>query len=192
MAAIGFLPTKTSVQVREPDGDCGDIPAASAAAAGVMTARHVQMLEELMRWYQTAQGGGAPVVIERSDPNVTFQVQALRQALEAMQRGHATPLQIDTSQFLTKLEARQLLIGAARPIVDVTPEVQAIKAEIATLKALPAQAAQDTGPAVDQVARNVLEQMLEQYEHLDRRVASLESTINALRQIAEVKSAEAA
>lgn len=192
MGKIGFLPTRTSVQVREPDGDVGDIPAATAGAAGVMTAQHVQMLDELMRWYQTAKAAAAPVVIERSDPNVSFQVQALRQALEAMQRDHATPLQIDTSQFLTKLEARQLLSGLARPVADMTPEVQALRAEIASLRALPSIPQGQASEVVDLRVRAVVEQVLDQFDALDRRLSSVESTINALRQIAEVKSAEAA
>ena len=190
MGAIGFIPTKTSIQVREPDGDSGDIPAATAGQAGVMSARHVQMLEELFRWFQTSQGNSAPVVIERSDPNVALQVQALRQAFDAMQRDQATPIALDTSQFLTKVEARALLSNVGARVVDMTPEVQAIRAELASLKALPAPQASEA-PAVDQVARNVLEQVISQFDGLDARLRSVESTINALRRIAEVKSAEA-
>jgi hypothetical protein len=46
MALIGFMPTATTVEVREPDGDGGTIPGATPRAAGVMTAQQARMLDE--------------------------------------------------------------------------------------------------------------------------------------------------
>ena len=56
MASIGFLPTASTVEVREPDGDGGTIPAATARAAGVMTARHVRVLEAAERALAIPEG----------------------------------------------------------------------------------------------------------------------------------------
>ena len=47
MVQLGVLPTKTTIELREPDGDAGTIPAATEASAGVMTAAHVKMLMEV-------------------------------------------------------------------------------------------------------------------------------------------------
>ena len=63
MASIGVLPTKTSVELREPDGDKGTIPAATSASAGVMTAAQVKMLETVFQWHQTVAGGGGVIEI---------------------------------------------------------------------------------------------------------------------------------
>lgn len=63
MASIGVLPTKTSVELREPDGDKGTIPAATSASAGVMTAAQVKMLETVFQWHQTIQSGGGVIEI---------------------------------------------------------------------------------------------------------------------------------
>lgn len=47
MAEIGFMPTRTSVLVRDPDGDAGTIPAATRGSAGVMTAHQARALQEV-------------------------------------------------------------------------------------------------------------------------------------------------
>ncbi len=60
MAAIGVLPTKTCVELKEPDGDKGTIPGATASAAGVMTAQHVRMLEEV---YHAVRSNGVVEII---------------------------------------------------------------------------------------------------------------------------------
>jgi len=57
---IGFTPTATSVEVREPDGDVGIIPAATSRSAGVMTARHAQALEMIERQLAIPGGIAAP------------------------------------------------------------------------------------------------------------------------------------
>lgn len=47
MAEIGFMPTRTSVLVRDPDGDAGTIPPATRGSAGVMTAGMARALQEV-------------------------------------------------------------------------------------------------------------------------------------------------
>lgn len=47
MPSIGVIPTKTTLELREPDGDAGTIPAATESAAGCMTAAHVRQLAEV-------------------------------------------------------------------------------------------------------------------------------------------------
>lgn len=168
MASIGFLPTGKTVEVRDPDGDAGTIPSATARSAGVMTAQHVQMLEEIFTWFLTNAGSGAPVVIERS---------------------------ADMSQYLTKLEARQLLTAIPRAM-DMTPEIQRLRGEVMALHdqigsqsmaLLPSP--ERPGEVVDQTARTVLESVITQFESLDRRLRYIEATFDGLRAVAERKGA---
>jgi hypothetical protein len=76
---MGFIPTKTSVQARGPEGPQGDIPGATAGSAGVMTADQVRMLETVFQWHQTMQGGGGVVEIIRPAPTAgNAQLDAIR------------------------------------------------------------------------------------------------------------------
>lgn len=163
MATIGFLPTKTTMQVREPDGDGGTIPAATRSAAGVMTAQHVEWLESLWRRSETS-GAGVPVIIERP---------------------------VDTSQFLTRPEARQLLQQIPR-MIDVTPDVRALQNQVVSLherlsesEATRLMLAPPTqGEAVDTRARRVLDGILSGMEQIDLRLQAVEQAIETLRSFA--------
>jgi hypothetical protein len=179
MARINFVPHKSSVEVREPDGDVGVFPAATAAAAGVMTAQHVQMLEETHRAMHS-QGGGAPVIIERA---------------------------ADTSQFPTRAEVTQLL-RAMPQTLSITPEMQALRSQVVALQDQVRGAASGllappaaVGEVVDERARSVLDHLITQFEALDQRLrhledmeprlARIEGIMNALKMVAEVKGAAA-
>lgn len=167
MARIGFIPNKTSMEVREPDGDTGQIPAATETAAGIMTARHVQMLEEVYAAMRS-QCGSAPMIIERPWP--------------------------DTSQFLTKLEARQLLQQIPRAM-DMAPEVMALRSQVAELydqisgTSRQLLAAPDTSAAtVDATARQVLEGVISGMDGIEQRLRSVEQVITVLRHVADAKA----
>lgn len=171
MGLIGFIPTKTTIAVREPDGDGGTIPAATEAAAGVMTAEQCKRLNEVWSWHQ-ASSSDAPVVIERS---------------------------ADTSQFLTRIEARQLLSQFQRPTpTDANREIAQLRAQVQEISGQVTRDAQSlmvASPAVDVEdarARQVLEAVIAQFEALDHRVSRLENIINTLGSVAQAKAAEAA
>lgn len=165
MSSIGFIPTKTAILVREPDGDAGTIPAATEAAAGVMTARHVQMLEEV---YQMMHQNSSAVVIERP---------------------------ADTSQFLTKLEAKALIQQLPK-VMETPPEVRALRLQLDELHdkvlsagrmALGAPEAQQGSP-VDAVARQILEGVISGMEAIDNRLSRVESVLETITQVAERKA----
>lgn len=168
MARIDVIPTKTSIELREPDGDAGTIPAASRASAGVMTAQQARMLEEVFVWFQTNAGASAPVIIERAP---------------------------DLSQYATKLELKQMLQAIPRAL-DMGPDVSRLRGELMALQTEMMDASRRALPApsmstdvVDHTARQVLEAMLTQYEALDQRLRSVESVIDTLRSVAEMKGA---
>jgi hypothetical protein len=172
VASIGFIPTKTSIEVREPDGDAGTIPASTPSNAGCMTAEQAKQLLELWQWHRTHVGTGAPVIIE-----------------------HA----VDTSDFVNRLELKAMIQQLPRAL-DATPQITALRARIDDLSqrlnsearsALPAPA-DGSIKAVDEAARNVLDVVLVQYEALDERVRRLEGIIETLKQVAEAKAEEAA
>lgn len=177
MARINFVPHKSGVEVREPDGDVGLLPAATAAAAGVMTAQHVQMLEEAHRAMH-GQGGASPVIIERGP---------------------------DTSQFPTRTEVAQLLRSMPQAL-SITPEMQALRSQVVALQdqfrgVSAGLLAPPPGPSdlVDERARSVLDHLITQFEALDQRLrhvedmeprlARIEGILNALKMVAEVKGA---
>ena len=169
MASIGFIPTKMSVEVREPDGDAGTIPAASRAAAGVMTAQQVAMLEEVFQWFKTHAGTGAPIVIERAS---------------------------DMSQYPTRLEIKQLLSQAMPRVIDTTPEVVALRAQLGNLSEQIRDAAR--GPTtieipegIDTHARTILEAVIDQMENYDTRLRRVEATLDQLGIFAETRAKEA-
>lgn len=171
MARINFIPSQTGVEVREPDGDVGSFPAASPKSAGVMTAQHVRMLDEVFQWFRTHAGDSAPVVIER----------------------HA-----DMSQYPTRTEVKALLQAMPRAL-DMGPQVQALRGELMALHQEMAGAAKGLLAAppvstdvVDQTARAVLDTVLVQFESLDQRLRHVEGVIDALRMVAEIKGQEAA
>lgn len=172
MGRISFIPSKQSVEVREPDGDVGVMPGATAAAAGVMTADYVRRLEEIES--RLSQGAGAaPVIIERG----------------------AAP---DMSQYMTKSEVRALLVAMQKPI-DMTPEVSALRGEVAALHAQLQHGAQkmlaapaQAGEVVDERARAILDGALAGFESLDQRLRAVEAVFDRLSVIAEVKGHESA
>ena len=108
---MGFIPTKTSVQARGPEGPQGDIPGATRASAGVMTADQVRMLETVFQWHQTVAGGGG--VIEIITPAPAASPVGVAQ-LEAIRQGFGT-----VSQRVADLERA---MAAPRPVEAVVPE----------------------------------------------------------------------
>lgn len=66
MATIGVMPTATTVQLRDPDGDTGTVPAATPRAAGCMTASHVQRIEALEKAVFPASASATNVVSLRA------------------------------------------------------------------------------------------------------------------------------
>jgi len=170
MARIGVLPTKTSVELREPDGDAGTIPGATPSNAGVMTARQAQMLEDVWSRLQGGADFSAPVIIERPSA--------------------------DMSQYATKLEVKALLQAIPKAF-DMAPQIQAVRGELMALRgemtghaapvALPATSG---GDVVDQTARRVLEQVIGQFEVLDGRLRQVEAVADTLRMLADVKGQE--
>lgn len=153
MAKIGVIPTKTSIELREPDGDAGTLPAATESAAGVMTAQHVRMLSEVWSSYR---GGSQQIVIETPAAHV------------------------DTSQFLTRSEATQLLADVQRRIpppvpLKVIPAPSAMDQQVAALREAVARMQQDS-PANDAMAR---------VERLERDQQAIVAEINDLRRIIE-------
>lgn len=169
MARIGVIPTKTSIELREPDGDAGTIPGATESAAGVMTAQHVRMLEDVYARFRGGDAAAAPVIIERA---------------------------ADTSHLASKAEVRALLSAIPRSM-DMTPALQALRSEIAALQqdvvenshrllAGPAEA----GAVVDPVARQVLDGVIAGFESLDARLREVEGVVHAIRSLAEIKGVE--
>lgn len=140
MGKIGVLPTKTSIELRDPDGDAGTIPAATTSAAGVMSAQHVRMLEEV---YSAIRSGGVIEIITPSPaaPSVgQGQLDAIRQgfaglsqrvadlerALAAPPSQDAGPLQLDVTR---RLEAAEHGIAAnGQQIVTVASALDGIAA----------------------------------------------------------------
>lgn len=168
MARIGVLPSKTSVELRQPDGAIDTLPAASSASAGVMTAQHVKMLEEVFTWFQTRAGDSAPVIIERS---------------------------ADMSQYPTKLELKAMLQAMPRAL-DMGPDVSRLRGELMALQSEIIEAAKRALPApsastdvVDQTARTVMYETITLYESMDQRLRAVESVIDTLRSVAELKGA---
>lgn len=153
MAKIGVIPTKTSIELRESDGDAGTLPAATESAAGVMTAQHVRMLSEVWSSYR---GGSQQIVIE-------------------------TPAAlVDTSQFVTRSEATQLLAEVQRRIppplpLKVIPAPSAMDQQVAALREAVARMQQDS-LANDAMAR---------VERLERDQQAIVAEINDLRRIIE-------
>jgi hypothetical protein len=126
MANLGFIPTKTTVEVREPDGDSGTIPGAVRSSAGVMTAAHVAMLEEVYQWHLAEKAGaGAALSVPQAAP--------------------------DLSQYVTRHEVQQVLARlpvAPQPspqgVIDVTPRVRALETALESMRSIkPAAAPND-------------------------------------------------
>jgi len=157
----GALPTRTSVVVTDTRGDQATIPAATETAAGVMTAEQVRQLEALWRVHQTQAGPTVIIEPSRPDPNLVTREQLVK-ALQAMPAPDVLPLE--------------------RRIADLS----------ARMAALPAPTS-DSGPL-----RSTVEQIIEQMRHdqaeldsLGARVKRLESMLDALAQLAEIKAATA-
>lgn len=172
MARIGIVPKQTCIEIREPDGDTGEIPGATLKSAGVMTAQHVRMLEEVFRWFQTSGSTGAPMIIERPGP--------------------------DMSQYPTKLEVKALLTAMPK-MMDMSPQINALRGELLALQSEAAGQSRQllmappvSTDAVDQTARVVLDQIIAGYEALDHRVRQIEAVMDTLRAVADIKAQEAA
>lgn len=171
MARIGVTPTRTSIELREPDGDASTIPAVTPQQAGVMTAQQCRDLEEVVVALRTMSGASAPVIIERP---------------------------ADMSQYPTRMEVKALIQAMPRAL-DMGPQVQALRSELMALhhemasnaKGLLAAPSTATD-SVDHTARAVLDTVLTQFESLDGRLRHVESVIDALRMVAEIKGQEAA
>lgn len=146
MATIGILPTKNSIELREPDGDVGTIPAATARSAGCMTADHVQRLDEV--W--------------------------ARATMSAMPMNLPVP-------------SRN---------VDVSPAVSALKLQVETLMDQIGRQARDSlqsqggGEMIDAQARDVCQVIITQMEAMDQRVRQLETVIERMSVMADMKAIE--
>ena len=117
MAQLGILPTKTTVELREPDGDAGTIPAATEASAGVMTAGHVKMLREV---YQRVQQNGdniTALTLPGTVPDLTQYV-----------------TRSEVQQVLSRLPALQAQQQPHREPIDITPRVNALEQAITKLR----------------------------------------------------------
>lgn len=155
MAKIGVLPTKTSIELREPDGDAGTLPAATESAAGVMTAQHVKMLAEVWASYR---GGAQPIVIEAAAPPV------------------------DTSQFVTRAEAAHLMSEVQRRIPPPVPlkvvsapsavdqQVAALREAVARMQAAP----------VDEAMAARIERMERDQQAMVAEITDLRRIIDAI------------
>lgn len=170
MPDIGIIPTRTSIQLREPDGDAGTIPAATPSSAGCMTADQARQLQELYTWHRTHAGTGAPVIIET---------------------------QADTSNYVDRLELRAMLQQLPRAL-DTTPQIAALRSQVESLSRmigdesrilLPAPKSDDT---VDRTARGIIEAVITNFEALEQRVRVVEHVIDTLKAVAEYKAGEAA
>jgi hypothetical protein len=168
MARIGVIPTKETVQLREPDGDAGTIPAATESAAGVMTAQQVRMLRDV---YGRMQGdSAAPVVIERA---------------------------ADTSHLVTRDEV-QALVQAIPRSLDMTPTLAALRSEIESVRREATDntqrllSAPQSSPTeiVDPVARQVMDGVIAGLERLDARLREVERFVQTVNALAEIKGSE--
>lgn len=170
MATIGVIPTKTSIELRDPDGDAGTLPAATESAAGVMTAQHVKMLEEAWRAYR--QGGSTVIVGQRAVP-------------------------VDTSHFMTRDDVLRL-VGEA--VVDTVPHAtpQSL-AHLATRDEVAALArAVDEIPALPNVANEQLLQRLvtmidaanQRTDALEARFEGLVTTVEHILRVAKIVQVE--
>jgi hypothetical protein len=173
MARITFLPTSEGVEVRDPGGDTGSLPVASVKSAGIVTAQHMRMLDEVFQWFRTHAGSSAPVVIERPAP--------------------------DLGIYATRDDVRALVQALPRAI-DMGPEIARLRGELVALRsdidaprqALIAATAPTSAQIEDRVARDVLQNIISQYETMDQRLRAVESVIETLRAMANIKAHEAA
>ncbi len=173
MADIGALPTKNSVRITSTTGDFGTIPAATASAAGVMTADHVKKLEAIWQWHQTLEAGGKSLVIQAPT--------------------------VDTSNFPTRMEIQQALAQLPRGQSSV-PDIAALRSQVSDLQQqlLETTARALSGPPVtfqdgsqetiDQRARAVLEGVIQGMAGIEDRLQSVETVIEVLRRVADQKA----
>lgn len=155
MAKIGVLPTKTSIELREPDGDAGTLPAATESAAGVMTAQHVKMLSEVWASYR---GGSQPIVIEAEAPPV------------------------DTSQFVTRAEAAHLMSEVQRRIpppvpLNVVSAPSAVDQQVAALREAVSKMQREVQSS------SALDDVMAHIERLTHDQQAIVNELNDLRQI---------
>ncbi len=122
--ATGFVPSRTSVTTAEG----GTIPAATTAAAGVMTAEHARQLETLWKLHQ--QGGSAPVLFAPEPPRpVAIDLTSFREAVAQL------------GQRVARIEAtpRQLIAHAPLPTdpvlagPDYGPRIEAVEQQLRTI-----------------------------------------------------------
>lgn len=175
MADLGAIPMKTCVEVTTTDGQNGTIPGATATAAGVMTAEHVKMLDELWKVHRTkASQGSSPVVVHQRAP------------------------EIDTSQFATRMELDQALASIPRHAPDLSAPMQALRQRVESLARqvsdMPAQAEAPPvvvhqegadGEVVDRRAREILQGVIRGMADVDDRVGDIERKIATLKLVAK-------
>jgi hypothetical protein len=133
-----------------------------------MSGRQAEMLREV--WEAVKSDGGA-VVIERA---------------------------ADTSQFLTKIEARHLLsqipnaLPSPREIADLRAQVAILSGQVSSESTALLAAPASNGEMVDATARRVIDGIITQFESLDRRLSRVESVLETLGAVAEMKASQAA
>ncbi len=124
---MGCIPTKTSVELRGPEGSIGSIPAASEASAGVMTAEHVKMLQAIYTWHQTEKSSGVVEIITpaRVAPETTAQVAAVRAGIAQISNRVA--------QLETALSSADRVEHLALPAPDIAGRIDQAEDQIRTL-----------------------------------------------------------
>lgn len=170
MPDIGVIPTRTSIQLREPDGDAGTIPAATPSSAGCMTADQARQLQELYQWHRTHAGTGIETHADTSNYVDRLELRAMLQQL---------PRALDTTPQITAL--RSQVESLSRMIGD----------ESRALLPPPQSTLQSTDP-VDRTARGILEAVITNFEALEQRVRVVEHVIDTLKAVADYKADEAA
>lgn len=152
---LGFLPTKTGVELRGPNGGA-TLPAATAMQAGVMTAEHVKMLERLHTWHRTAATAlpGQTVVLEREPEPIDLT--PLREEMAQRLTDVLSKIQADVSRQIeaVRQETRKA-IGTINPshaagvIHDPAPLRDELHAELARVREDMTKRIETTAPPAD-------------------------------------------
>lgn len=153
---IGALPTKTSVEISDGQGNKATVPAATPRSAGAMTAAQAEMLATLWQHHQT-QGGGT-VVIE-------------------------TAPALDTSQFVRRDQMDQM-VQALRSVKVQPPDLSPLRAQIEHLerqfKALPAPQPDGSVQAPDLTP--IMQDVISGMAAFDERLNRAETELSAHRE----------
>ena len=156
MASIGIIPTKSTIELREPDGDAGTIPGATAAAAGVMTAQQVRQLEEV--WGRLSGVRAAAALGRGTNDNASALAAEMSSIAERLDGLEAVGI-----QHAAALAATPRASGLPPDLVD---RIQHLQLDIEALKAAPRP--QPVPPGADP---RLLAAMAERLDGLEQRLA---------------------